>query len=87
MRVQVYFQQDRKIQSKSRPHRPNAIGLSLVHLEKIEYKNKQIQIYISSKRKNNAEDIDIVDGTIVLDIKPYLSKFESIPTSKYPSYL
>jgi tRNA (adenine37-N6)-methyltransferase len=49
------------------PHRPNPIGLSLVKLEKIE-KNF---VYISG--------IDIVDGTPVLDIKPYLNYVESIP--------
>ncbi len=46
------------------PSRPNSIGLSVVRLDKIE---KNI-IYIS--------DIDIVDGTPLLDIKPYISKFD-----------
>ena len=49
------------------PHRPNPIGLSLVKLERIQ----DGYIYISG--------IDIVDGTPVLDVKPYLSYVESIP--------
>lgn len=49
------------------PHRPNPIGLSLLKLERIH----DGYIYISG--------IDIVDGTPILDIKPYLSYVESIP--------
>jgi tRNA (adenine37-N6)-methyltransferase len=51
------------------PHRPNFIGLSLVSLEKIE-KNK---LYLSG--------IDLVDGTPILDIKPYLADAESVPNA------
>ena len=46
------------------PKRPNPIGLSVVRLEKID-RNK---IYIS--------DVDIVDGTPLLDIKPYIPNFD-----------
>lgn len=49
------------------PHRPNPIGLSLVKLDRIQ----DGYIYISG--------IDIVDGTPVIDVKPYLSYVESIP--------
>lgn len=48
------------------PHRPNPIGLSLVKLERIE----DGYVYISG--------IDIVDGTPVFDIKPYLSYVEAL---------
>lgn len=48
------------------PRRPNPIGLSTVKLLKIE---KNI-LYI--------ENLDIVDGTPLLDIKPYVSKFDLI---------
>lgn len=51
------------------PHRPNPIGLSLVKLEKIE----NGVLFISG--------IDLVDGTPVLDIKPYLPFVEAIPTA------
>lgn len=52
------------------PHRPNPIGLSLVKLEKIEAP----YLYISG--------IDIVNGTPVYDIKPYLSYVESLPDAQ-----
>lgn len=52
------------------PHRPNPIGLSLVKLEKIEAP----YVYVSG--------IDIVDGTPVLDIKPYLSYVESVAEAR-----
>jgi tRNA (adenine37-N6)-methyltransferase len=52
------------------PSRPNSIGLSIVNLIKIE-KNL---IYI--------KDIDIVDGTPLLDIKPYVEKFDFRKDSK-----
>lgn len=52
------------------PHRPNNIGLSLVKIEKIEGDS----IYLSG--------IDLVDGTPVLDIKPYLPEVESIADAK-----
>jgi tRNA-Thr(GGU) m(6)t(6)A37 methyltransferase TsaA len=46
------------------PHRPNPIGLSVVRL---------------MKRDNNVlhiQDVDILDGTPLLDIKPYISRFD-----------
>jgi len=46
------------------PKRPNPIGMSVVRLE---YINDNI-VYIS--------DIDIVDGTPLLDIKPYIPHFD-----------
>ena len=52
------------------PHRPNSIGMSVVKIEKIE--NGIITV----------SGIDLVDGTPVLDIKPYLPEIESIPTAK-----
>lgn len=49
------------------PHRPNPIGLSLVKIEKIESEG----IWVSGQ--------DIIDGSPVLDIKPYLPLVESKP--------
>lgn len=46
------------------PFRPNPIGLSVVKFESIEFANKQTTIHISGA--------DLVNGTPVLDIKPYL---------------
>jgi tRNA-Thr(GGU) m(6)t(6)A37 methyltransferase TsaA len=47
------------------PSRPNPIGLSTVRLEKIEGN----MLYI--------RDLDIIDGTPLLDIKPYVPDFDS----------
>lgn len=46
------------------PHRPNHIGLSVVKIKKIEA-NK---LYFT--------EVDILDGTPVLDIKPYVKYFD-----------
>ncbi|MBU1699009.1 MAG: tRNA (N6-threonylcarbamoyladenosine(37)-N6)-methyltransferase TrmO [Candidatus Eisenbacteria bacterium] len=47
------------------PRRPNPIGLSVVQLDKIENGLLQIQ------------NVDILDGTPLLDIKPYVPEFEA----------
>ncbi|XP_055461307.1 tRNA (adenine(37)-N6)-methyltransferase isoform X2 [Psammomys obesus] len=47
------------------PHRPNAIGLTLAKLEKVEGG----AIYLSG--------IDMINGTPVLDIKPYIADYDS----------
>ncbi|MFC1569406.1 TrmO family methyltransferase [bacterium] len=47
------------------PHRPNKIGLSLVRL-------LNIQDYVF-----HFEDIDILDQTFLLDIKPYIQRYDS----------
>jgi tRNA-Thr(GGU) m(6)t(6)A37 methyltransferase TsaA len=46
------------------PSRPNSIGISVVHLSKVEGNRLHIR------------DVDIVDGTPLLDIKPYVPKFD-----------
>lgn len=52
------------------PARPNPIGISIVKLVKIE------------GNKLHVEDIDIVDGTPLLDIKPYVPEFDHRPGAK-----
>ena len=54
------------------PHRPNPVGFTLVHLDKItrpSKHNKRTTLHISG--------IDLVDGTPVLDIKPYVSQYDA----------
>lgn len=46
------------------PRRPNAIGLSVVRLVRVEGDTLHI------------ENIDILDGTPLLDIKPYVPEFD-----------
>lgn len=52
------------------PKRPNQIGISVVKIEKIQGNI----IYITN--------VDIVNGTPLLDIKPYASFFENVKNEK-----
>jgi tRNA-Thr(GGU) m(6)t(6)A37 methyltransferase TsaA len=52
------------------PHRPNPLGLSVVKILKVF----QDRVLVSG--------VDIIDGTPVFDIKPYIPQFESIPHAK-----
>ncbi len=54
------------------PFRPNPIGMSVVKLDSVEIrKNTGPVLYVSG--------IDMMDGTPVYDIKPYLPHIDSIP--------
>lgn len=63
--VPFFHDQEKGIFATRSPARPNPIGLSLVRLERIEG-NK---IWIN--------DLDLVDGTPVLDIKPFTKGLDS----------
>ncbi len=52
------------------PHRPNSLGLSLVRLDKIEGST----LFFSG--------VDLIDGTPIYDIKPYLAQIESVPEAR-----
>ncbi|MBU3699784.1 MAG: tRNA (N6-threonylcarbamoyladenosine(37)-N6)-methyltransferase TrmO [Candidatus Kapabacteria bacterium] len=54
------------------PHRPNPIGLTCVRLLRVE------------GRCLFVEDTDLLDGTPVLDIKPYLAYADAFPESRLP---
>ena len=51
--------------------RPNPIGLSVVKLEGVERKNGKLMLKISG--------IDLLDGTPIIDIKPYLPYSDALP--------
>lgn len=54
------------------PFRPNAIGLSCVKLEEVVLEGKDgPELYVSGA--------DLMDGTPILDVKPYLPYADSIP--------
>lgn len=55
-------------------HRPNPIGLSVVRLGKIYQENKKVFIELHGA--------DLLDGTPVIDIKPYLPYADAIPDAK-----
>ncbi len=52
------------------PKRPNAIGLSIVRIESV----KGNRIYL--------DEIDILDGSPVLDIKPYIAQFDGVVSER-----
>lgn len=54
------------------PHRPNPIGLSVVRL-------KRIDLEAPGGVELHVEGVDILDGTPVLDIKPYVAYADSVP--------
>ena len=56
--------QIRGVFSTRAPSRPNPIGISVVRLIKIE------------KNILHIRDVDIIDGTPLLDIKPYVPEFD-----------
>jgi len=56
--------QIRGVFSTRAPSRPNPIGISVVRLIKIE------------KNVLHIRDVDIIDGTPLLDIKPYVPEFD-----------
>lgn len=55
-------------------YRPNAIGMSLVELLGIDICQHQVRLQLGS--------LDLVSGTPVLDIKPYLPYAEAKPNAK-----
>lgn len=50
--------------------RPNAIGLSVVKLDQIDTENNEVILHLSG--------LDLVDGTPILDIKPYIPYVDKV---------
>lgn len=58
--------------SSRSPHRPNPIGLSVVEIQKIDLDAKGgPEIYVHG--------VDLLNGTPILDIKPYIPYADSVP--------
>jgi tRNA-Thr(GGU) m(6)t(6)A37 methyltransferase TsaA len=56
-------------------HRPNPIGITVVEL--IELRGRVLVV----------KGLDAIDGTPVLDIKPYVPAFDSRPTAIVPRWI
>jgi tRNA-Thr(GGU) m(6)t(6)A37 methyltransferase TsaA len=56
--------------------RPNHLGLSLVKLEHIDRSEKQLRLHLSG--------VDLVSGTPIVDIKPYLPYADNMPNAVNP---
>ena len=52
------------------PHRPNPLGLSVLRLERIE----GLRLHVA--------DVDVLDGTPVLDLKPYIAYTDAWPDAR-----
>jgi len=57
------------------PHHPNPIGLSIVKLDKII----EATLYLSG--------VDLIDGTPIIDIKPYIPEYDCIADAKAPNWI
>lgn len=57
------------------PFRPNPIGLSCVEIKKIDYECADAPVI-------TVTSADLMDGTPIIDIKPYLPQFECIPDAR-----
>lgn len=55
------------------PYRPNPIGLSVVRLDAIVRDGGKLKLYVKG--------LDLIDGTPVLDIKPYLPYTDAVQAS------
>lgn len=71
LKIKPYLQDiERGVFATRSPHRPNPIGLSIVEL---------------IRREGNVlylDGVDILDGTPLLDIKPYTARFDRIDTTR-----
>ena len=56
----------------SAPHRPNPIALSALSVVSVDSKRGIIEV----------NGLDLLDGTPVLDIKPYVPAFDSFPSAR-----
>ena len=71
LRVKPFLQDiERGVFATRAPCRPNAIGLSIVELVSID----GLVLFL--------DGVDILDGTPLLDIKPYCAKFDCIPNTR-----
>lgn len=57
------------------PHRPNPFGLSVAKLDKIEGN----VLHLSG--------IDLIHGTPIIDIKPYIPEYDSVPSAVSPAWI
>jgi tRNA (adenine37-N6)-methyltransferase len=60
----------RGVFSTRSPHRPNPIGLSVVRLERVE----GLAVHVRG--------VDMLDGTPLLDLKPYLAYADALPGAR-----
>jgi len=66
-----------KVFATRMPVRPNPIGMSVVELHEVRADEGQLLV----------KGLDALDGTPVIDIKPYIPNFDSYPDAGIPDWL
>ena len=66
-----------KVFATRMPVRPNPIGMSVVEL--VDFSTQSGELVVKG--------LDAVDGTPVLDIKPYIPNFDSYPDARIPQWV
>lgn len=56
------------------PHRPNRLGLSVVEFDRVEESRNEIILHVRG--------VDLMNGTPIFDIKPYVPYVDSLPEAK-----
>ena len=59
------------------PHRPNPVGVTLARIERVDKKTRSVLL----------SACDLVHGTPVLDIKPYVPNYDTVEPCKVPSWI
>ena len=59
------------------PHRPNPVGVTLARIEKVDKKTRSVLL----------SACDLVQGTPVLDIKPYVPNYDTVEPCRVPSWI
>src|SRR5690606_32248607 len=60
------------------PHRPNRLGLSVVEFQNLEVTSSEIILHVKG--------VDLVSGTPILDIKPYVPYADKIDHAQAPNF-
>ncbi len=55
-------------------HRPNPIGMTVVRIQRVD--GSRVHVV----------GLDAVDGTLILDVKPYLPPYDSVPDARLPRW-
>lgn len=55
-------------------HRPSNLGLSVVQLESVQVNKGQVEVRVCG--------VDLLDGTPIIDIKPYIEYTDSLPLAQ-----
>lgn len=67
---------DYRLWANRAPNRPSGIGQSLVELDRIERDKGKVKLHLKG--------VDLIGGTPIIDIKPYLPYADAVPDASAP---